>query len=263
MGTAVPVALLGHVQPVLPSLGFSGSWNTLPLPSARRTERCGVLVAPPCPVAPPPISSWTVPPGGTLLLSALPGALPSRCVGGPPRPAFMLSGDTLGHPGCQQPLSSHWCCVLTLVSPSQWYPSLVAPRGVGADLLLLKSCVFQLLWSLFCLLLSRKGTVLVILVKPLTTFCCRCFLGTSFRGPEGGARTRCQHGGRPCWAIGLLSSFSHSYSRLGITVPSNYSDLSRAEGELGWQQSLLRKSGLENRAGGTDTLPQRTRLSSR
>lgn len=46
MGTTVPVALLGHIQPVLLSLEFLGSWNMIPpLLSARRTTRCGILVA--------------------------------------------------------------------------------------------------------------------------------------------------------------------------------------------------------------------------
>lgn len=65
-----------------------------------------------------------------------------------------------GHPGCQQPLSSLTGAVFSPSSPfHQWYPSSVAPRDMETDLLL-KSCVFQLLWPLFCLLLSRKGTVL-------------------------------------------------------------------------------------------------------
>lgn len=45
MGTAVLVALLEHVQPILPSLEFPGSWNMPPLPWFRRTEGCGILVA--------------------------------------------------------------------------------------------------------------------------------------------------------------------------------------------------------------------------
>lgn len=126
MGTAVPVALLGRVQPVLPSLGFSGSWNTLPLPSARRTERCGVLVAPHCPVAPPPISSRIVPPGGTLLLSALPGALPSRCVGGPPRPALCF----LGTPWDTQDASGHFPLSLVLC-PHPCFPFTIVPKLGG------------------------------------------------------------------------------------------------------------------------------------
>lgn len=81
----------------------------------------------------------------------------SRCVGGFLRPAFMFSGDP-------QVASSHFPLSLGVSSPSspfhQWYPSSVAPRDVGTDLLLLKTCVFQLLWPLFCLVLSRKGAVL-------------------------------------------------------------------------------------------------------
>ena len=40
-------------------------------------------------------------------------------------------------------------------------------------------------------------------------------------------------GGWPYWAIGLLSPMSYTYPRLGITVTSNYSDLSLRRGVPG------------------------------
>lgn len=45
MGIAVPTALLEHLQPVLSSQEFPGSWNMPPFPWARRTRGYGILVA--------------------------------------------------------------------------------------------------------------------------------------------------------------------------------------------------------------------------
>ncbi|CAI9152952.1 unnamed protein product [Rangifer tarandus platyrhynchus] len=67
-----------------------------------------------CPVATPPSSSLIVPPGGTLLMLDLPGALLSRCVEGFLRPAFMFSGDT-------QDASNHFPVSLVL-SPHRRRP---------------------------------------------------------------------------------------------------------------------------------------------
>ena len=90
-----------------------------------------------------------------------------------------------GHPGCQQPLSSLTGAVSSPSSPfHQWYPSSVAPRDVGTDLLL-KSCVFQLLGLNFACCFQERVLFLVILVKPLATFCCGCFLGAKFRSCKG------------------------------------------------------------------------------
>lgn len=65
-------------------------------------------------------------------------------------------------------------------------PMLSGPEGHVRQLVLLKNCVFHLtVWPLPCLVLSRKGTFLGILIKLLTTFCYRRFLGTRFRSSEG------------------------------------------------------------------------------
>lgn len=115
-------------------------------------------VAPPPTLPLPPLKEpRIVPPGGTLLTSALPSVLPSRCGEGL-GVLFLCFLWTLRMPAAT--FLSHWCCYLILIPPlSQWYLSSGAPRSLGADLLQLKSCVFHLLWPL-CLVLSRKGTIL-------------------------------------------------------------------------------------------------------
>lgn len=99
---------------------------------------------------------------------------------------------------------SCWCLLLTFTPPfSQSYLCSVAPRGLCTALLLLKSCVFYLLWPPSCLMLSRRGAVF----GPLSVVGGSWTLGSEAARAGGGLGTRYWGGRRSCWAIGLLSPF--------------------------------------------------------
>lgn len=129
MGIAVPTALLEHLQPVLSSQEFPGSWNMPPFPWARRTRGYGILVAKlPCSttinLASLSSQGASVPPGGALLSLPCQGCYCLVCWRASTSCFYAFCGPQVAR--------SHLLLRLMFPFP-QWYPCLVALRGMCAN----------------------------------------------------------------------------------------------------------------------------------